>query len=52
MGAQRGKKMISIYKIEKITTSRFMSNVKMYKNLKTFCRKPEDLTLILIKTLI
>jgi len=44
---QRGKKMISIYKIEKIKASRFMSSVKMYKNLNTVCRKPEDLTFII-----
>jgi len=52
MSAQRDKKMINIYKIEKIIGSIFMLRVKMYKNVNTVCIKPEDLTFIIIKIFI
>ena len=52
MSTQWVKKIISIYKIEKITTNRFTSSVKMYKNLNKVYMKHKHLTFTIIKTLI
>lgn len=53
MSTQWGKKIIiNVYKIERITTNRFMSSVKMYKGFSKFHIKPKDLTVSIIKILI
>jgi hypothetical protein len=50
LSIQWDKKIIIIYKIQKINTS--TSSVKMYKNMNSVYTKPEDLTFTIIKTLI
>lgn len=51
MSTRWGKKIVSIYKIRKLTRSRFMSSVKACKNLNKVYIKPEDLTFIIFKIL-
>ena len=51
MNTQWDKKIISMNNIEKKTTIRFVSSVKMYKNLNKVCVKPKDLNFIIIKIL-
>ena len=53
MSTQWGKKIvINIYKIEKTTTNRLTSSVRMYKNLNKVHVKPERVTVSIIKILI
>ena len=49
MNTQWGKKIVSVNNIEKVTTIRFVSSVKMYKNLNKVYIKPADLTFIITK---
>jgi hypothetical protein len=51
MSTQWGKKIISIYKIGKLTRNRLMSSIKACKDLSKVYIEPEDLTFIIFKIL-
>jgi hypothetical protein len=51
MNTQWVKKIISVNNIDKITTVRFMSSIKMYENLNKVYIKCADLTFTVIKIL-